>query len=59
MTDMIYSFTKNDVDGGNSNIVRGQLSIANLDEQVLFDFGETYSFASNMFSECLNRGKDN
>ncbi|KAL5579991.1 hypothetical protein UlMin_012433 [Ulmus minor] len=42
----IYAYTKGDVEVGTSNVVTGQLSVANLTLRVLFNSGATHSFVS-------------
>ena len=44
----IYAYTKGDIEAGTSNVVTGQLSVANLTLHVLFDSGATYSFISTV-----------
>ncbi|KAL5561951.1 hypothetical protein UlMin_031698 [Ulmus minor] len=51
----IFAYTKGDVDAGTSNIVTGQLSVANLSLHVLFDSGATHSFVSSVCASRMNR----
>ncbi|KAL5558007.1 hypothetical protein UlMin_034218 [Ulmus minor] len=44
-----------DVDAGTSNVVTGQLSVANLSLHVLFDSGATHSFISSVCANRMNR----
>ena len=55
---MIYAYTKGDVEAGTSNVVTSQLSVANLILHVLFDFGATHSFISNVHVSRVNRVKE-
>ncbi|WP_265645602.1 hypothetical protein, partial [Escherichia coli] len=54
----IYTYTKEDAQAGPSNVVTGQLSVANQDAYVLFDSGATHSFTSPRFAEQLGRKVD-
>ena len=54
----IYSYTKGDAEAGTSNIVTGQLSVANLNSYILFDSGATHSFISTTHANQLDRGND-
>ncbi|KAL5573335.1 hypothetical protein UlMin_022932 [Ulmus minor] len=54
----IYAYTKGDVDVGTSNVVTGQLSVANLTLRVLFDSGATHSFVSTVHASQINRMKE-
>ncbi|KAL5567827.1 hypothetical protein UlMin_024402 [Ulmus minor] len=54
----IYAYTKGDVDAGTSNVVTGQLSVANVTLQVLFDSGATHSFVSTVHASKMNRMKE-
>ncbi|KAL5541879.1 hypothetical protein UlMin_009589 [Ulmus minor] len=54
----IYAYTKGDVEAGTSNMVTGQLSVANLTLRVLFDFGATHSFVSTVHASQINRMKE-
>ncbi|KAL5580695.1 hypothetical protein UlMin_013137 [Ulmus minor] len=54
----IYAYTKGDVDAGTSNVVTGQLSVANLTLRVLFDSGATHSFVSTVHASQINRIKE-
>ncbi|GMN64787.1 hypothetical protein TIFTF001_033878 [Ficus carica] len=40
----IFAYTRNNVEVGTSNVMTGQLSVANQDTHVLFDSGVIYSF---------------
>ncbi|KAL5553902.1 hypothetical protein UlMin_041303 [Ulmus minor] len=51
----IFAYTKGDVDAWTSNVVTGQLSVANLSLHVLFDSGATHSFASSVCASRINR----
>ncbi|KAL5540899.1 hypothetical protein UlMin_043291 [Ulmus minor] len=51
----IFAYTKGDVDAGTSNVVTGQLSVANLSLHVLFDSGATHSFVSSVCAGRMNR----
>ena len=51
----IFAYTKNDVEVGTSNVVTGQLSVANKDAHVLFYSGATHSFTSHTFVRKLNQ----
>ncbi|KAL5560311.1 hypothetical protein UlMin_036522 [Ulmus minor] len=51
----IFAYTKGDVDAGTSNVVTGQLSVANLPLHVLFDSGATHSFVSSVCASRMNR----
>ncbi|KAL5538058.1 hypothetical protein UlMin_046101 [Ulmus minor] len=51
----IFAYTKGDVDAGTSNVVTGQLSVANLPLHVLFDSGATHSFVSSICASRMNR----
>ena len=53
----IYAYTKGDVEVRTSNVVIGQLSVANLNSYILFDFGAMHSFISAVHANRLNRGK--
>ena len=54
----IYAYTKGDAIASTSKVVTGQLTVANNCANVLFDSGATHSFASTIFAENLDRGKD-
>ena len=54
----IYAYTKGDAITSTSKVVTGQLIIAKNCANVLFDSGATHSFASTIFVENLDRGKD-
>ena len=43
---------------GTSNVVTGQLFVANLTLHVLFDSGATHSFVSTVHASQINRMKD-
>ena len=49
----IYTFTKQEAGEGMSNIVTGQLLVANLGACILIDSGATHSFVSYRFSRKL------
>ncbi|KAL5569524.1 hypothetical protein UlMin_026099 [Ulmus minor] len=51
----IFAYTKGDVDAGTSNVVTGQLPVANLPLHVLFDSGATHSFVSSVCASRMNR----
>ena len=53
----IYAYTKGDAEAGTSNVVTGQLSVANLNSYILFDSGVTYSFVSTIHANRLDRAK--
>ncbi|KAL5569904.1 hypothetical protein UlMin_026479 [Ulmus minor] len=53
----IYAYTKGDVEASTSNVVTGQLSVANLTLRVLFDSGATHSFVSTVHASQINRMK--
>ncbi|KAL5578042.1 hypothetical protein UlMin_019741 [Ulmus minor] len=46
-----------DVEAGTSNVMTGQLSVANLTLHVLFDSGATHSFVSSVCASKMNRVK--
>ncbi|KAL5560047.1 hypothetical protein UlMin_036258 [Ulmus minor] len=54
----IFAYTKGDVDAGTSNVVTGQLSVANLSLHVLFDSGATHSFVSSVCASRMNRVRE-
>ena len=54
----IFAYAKGDLEAGTSNVVIGQLSIANLTLRVLFDSGATYSFVSTVYTSQMNRMKE-
>ncbi|KAL5556781.1 hypothetical protein UlMin_039017 [Ulmus minor] len=54
----IYAYTKGDVKAGTSNVVTGQLSVANLTLHVLFDSGATHSFISTVHANRIDRVKE-
>ena len=54
----IFAYTKGDVEMGTSNVLTGQLSIANLTLHVLFDSDVTHSFVSTVCASKMNRVKD-
>ena len=54
----IYAYTKGDAEAGTSNVVTGQLSVANLNSYILFDSGAIHSFVSTIHANCLDRVKD-
>ncbi|KAL5555230.1 hypothetical protein UlMin_037466 [Ulmus minor] len=54
----IFAYTKGDVDVGTSNVVTGQLYVANLSLHVLFDSGATHSFASSVCASRMNRVRE-
>ena len=54
----IYSYTKGDVEARTSNVVTGQLSVANLNLHVLFDSGATHSFISTVHVNRMDRTKE-
>ena len=54
----IYAYTKGDVEAGTSNVVTGQLSVANLTLHVLFDSGATHSFISTVHANRIDRVKE-
>ena len=54
----IFTFTKNDVEARQSNVVTSQLLIANTLAHVLIDSGATHSFASCKFAECVSHDCD-
>ncbi|KAL5538583.1 hypothetical protein UlMin_045492 [Ulmus minor] len=54
----IFAYTKGDVEAGTSNVVTGQLSVANLSLHVLFDSGATHSFVSSVCASKMNRVKE-
>ncbi|KAL5580647.1 hypothetical protein UlMin_013089 [Ulmus minor] len=54
----IFAYTKGDVEAGTSNVVTGQLSVANLSLHVLFDSGATHSFVSSVCARRMNRVRD-
>ena len=53
----IYAYTIGDVDVGTSNVMIGQLSVANLNLHVLFDSGTTHSFISTVHANQMDRVK--
>ena len=53
----IYTYTKGDAEVRTSNVVTGQLSVANLTLRVLFDSGATHSFISTMHANRLDKAK--
>ena len=57
-TARIFAFTKNDAEAGNSNVITGQLLVANKCARVLFDSGATHSFASTIFAKNISEEKD-
>ena len=54
----IFAYTKGDVEAGTSNVVTGQLFIANLTLPVSFDSGATHSFVSTICDSKMNRVKE-
>ncbi|KAL5580554.1 hypothetical protein UlMin_012996 [Ulmus minor] len=54
----IFAYTKGDVDAGTSNVVTGQLSVANLSLHVLFDSSATHSFVSSVCARRMNRVRE-
>ncbi|KAL5554266.1 hypothetical protein UlMin_041667 [Ulmus minor] len=54
----IFTFSRNDVEAGTSNVVTGQLFVAKMSAYVLFDSGATHSFISNSFADRLNWVRD-
>ncbi|KAL5539165.1 hypothetical protein UlMin_046037 [Ulmus minor] len=54
----IYAYAKGDAEAGISNVVTGQLYVANLTTYALFDSGATHSFISTMHANQLDRRKD-
>ena len=54
----IFAYTKGDVEVGTSNVMTGQLSIANLTLHVLFDSGSTHSFVFIVHASQMNRVKE-
>ncbi|KAL5550352.1 hypothetical protein UlMin_000528 [Ulmus minor] len=54
----IFAYTKGDIEAGTSNVVTGQLSVANLSLHVLFDSGATHSFISSVCASKMNRVKE-
>ncbi|KAL5543153.1 hypothetical protein UlMin_010863 [Ulmus minor] len=50
--------SKPDVEAGTSNVVTGQLSVANLTLHVLFDSGATHSFVSSVCASKMNRVRE-
>ena len=50
--------TKGDVEAGTSNVVTGQLFVANMNSHILFDSGATLSFISNVHANQLDRAKE-
>ncbi|KAL5583320.1 hypothetical protein UlMin_015762 [Ulmus minor] len=54
----IYAYTKGDAEAGTSNVVTGQLTVANSNAYILFDSGATHSFISTAHENQLDRAKD-
>ncbi|KAL5570735.1 hypothetical protein UlMin_020332 [Ulmus minor] len=54
----IYAYAKGDAEAGTSNVVTGQLYVANMTTYALFDSGAMHSFISNMHANRLDRRKD-
>ena len=54
----IYAYTKGDAEAGTSNVVTGQLTVANSNAYILFDSGATHSFISTAHANQLDRAKD-
>ncbi|KAL5555306.1 hypothetical protein UlMin_037542 [Ulmus minor] len=57
-TTRVYAYTKCDAETGGTDVVTGQLLVANCYARVLFDSGATHSFASHTFADCLGRERD-
>ncbi|KAL5577635.1 hypothetical protein UlMin_019334 [Ulmus minor] len=57
-TARVYAYTKRDAETGSTDVVTGQLLVANCYARVLFDSGATHSFASHIFADCLGRERD-
>ena len=53
----IYAYTKGDVQAGTSNVMTCQLSVANIDLHVLFDYGVTHLFIFTVHANRLDRAK--
>ena len=51
----IYAYMKGDAEVGGSKVVTCQLPVINKIARVLFDSGDTHSFISAMFVDCLDR----
>ena len=54
----MYAYTKGDVEAGTSNVVSGQLSVANLTLRVLFDSSTMHSFVSTVHATQMNRMRE-
>ncbi|KAL5561449.1 hypothetical protein UlMin_031196 [Ulmus minor] len=54
----IFAYTKGDMEVGTSNVVIGQLSIANMNSHILFDSGAMHSFISTVHASRLDRAKE-
>ncbi|KAL5561756.1 hypothetical protein UlMin_031503 [Ulmus minor] len=54
----IYTYAKGDAEVGTSNVVTGQLYVANMTTYALFDSGATHSFISTVHANRLDRRKD-
>ncbi|KAL5561904.1 hypothetical protein UlMin_031651 [Ulmus minor] len=54
----IYTYVKGDAEAGTSNVVTGQLYVANMTTYALFDSGATHSFISTVHANRLDRRKD-
>ena len=53
----IYAYMKGEVEAGTSNVVTGQLSVANMNLHVLFDSGATLSFIFTLHANRVDRAK--
>lgn len=51
----VYTYTKEDVEAGTSNVVTGQLSVANMSSYIIFDYGATHSFVFTKHATRLDR----
>ncbi|KAL5549921.1 hypothetical protein UlMin_000097 [Ulmus minor] len=56
-TARVYAYTKRDAETGSTDVVTGQLLVANCYARVLFDSGATHSFASHIFADSLPSGE--
>ena len=54
----IYAYTKGDVEPATSNVVTGQLSVANMNSHFLFDSSATHSLISTIHANRLDRAKE-
>ena len=54
----IYTYTKREVEDGTSNVVTGQLSVANMNSHTLFNYGAMHLFISTVHAKQLDKAKE-